>query len=191
MSEEDVETRGPGELNPEKLDKSQIEEWLDSNFEPTFFKLRFLLLVPVLIAFVGAMVMFFVGGYKTYKALYALILKSEFGGAAVTLPIIKGLDAFLIGIILIIFSFGVYDFFVSKLDPADYAGVRPDWFKFESTGELKNKLIELVLVILAIQFFEQMVANVDNFDRPVLYLIIPTGAAILAVSLGFFKWATE
>jgi uncharacterized protein (TIGR00645 family) len=191
MSEEDVEKRGPSELNPETLSKSEIEKWLDRNFEPSFFKLRFLLLVPVLLAFVGALVMFLVGGYNIYKALYALAVYADFGGEAVVLPIIKGLDNFLIGIILIIFSFGVYDFFISKLDPAEYAGVRPDWFKFESTGELKNKLIELVLVILAIQFFEQMVANVDSFDRPVLYLIIPTGAAILAISLGFFKWATE
>lgn len=191
MSEEDAETAIGPEFDPEAIDKSSMESWLDRHFEPPFFKLRLFLLFPVLVSFLGSLVMFFVGGYNTYKALYALLFKVEFGGAPVILPIIKALDAFLIGIILVIFSFGVYDFFISNLDPASHAGVRPDWFKFESTGELKNKLIELVLVILAIQFFEQMVANVETFDRPVMYLIIPGGAAILAISLGFFKWATE
>ena len=52
-------------------------------------------------------------------------------------------------------------------------------------------MVELVLVILAILFFEQMIANVGTFDDPVLYLIIPTGAAILAFSIEFFKWATH
>ncbi|GAB3417127.1 YqhA family protein [Haloparvum alkalitolerans] len=172
-------------------EKDSMEQWLDAYFEPSFFRLRYLLLVPVLVSFVGSLVMFYVGAYDTYKALYALIIQGQSSGEAVILPIVKALDAFLIGIILVIFSFGIYDFFISKLDPAEHAGVRPDWFKFDSTGELKNKLIELVLVILAIQFFEQMIANVDGFEDPMLYLIIPAGAAILAVSLGFFKWATE
>ena len=48
-----------------------------------------------------------------------------------------------------------------------------------------------MLVILAILFFEQIIASVKTFEDPVLYLIIPTGAAILAFSIGFFKWATE
>ena len=52
-------------------------------------------------------------------------------------------------------------------------------------------MVELVLVILAILFFEQMIANAGSFDDPVLFLIIPVGAAILAVSIGFFKWATH
>lgn len=179
------------ELSTPELEKSGKERWLDTNFEPAFFQSRYILLLPVLVAFLGSMVMFAVGTYQTYKAVYAIVVYQDFSGAVVTLPIIKALDAFLVGIILVIFSFGIYDFFISKLDPADHAGIRPDWFKFETTGELKNKLIEVVLVILAIKFFEQIVANIDSFDRPVLYLVIPAGAAILAISLGFFKWATE
>lgn len=175
----------------DRTDESNIEQWLDANFEPPFFKLRYSLLIPVLVSFLGSLGMFIVGSYHTYDALTSLFLQGNFGSKEVTLPIIKALDAFLIGIILVIFSFGIYDFFVSKLDPAEYAGIRPDWFKFETTGELKNKLIEVVLVILAIKFFEQIVANIDTLNEPVLYLIIPIGAAILAFSLGFFKWATE
>lgn len=171
--------------------KSTAEDWLDAHFEPIFFELRYLLLIPVLVSFVGSFVMFFIGTYNTYNAISAIVYQGNFGEKAVILPIIKALDAFLIGIILVIFSFGIYDFFISVLEPADHAGVRPDWFKFESTGELKNKLIEVVLVILSIKFFEQIIGNTDQLDEPILYLIIPTGAAILAISLGFFKWATH
>ncbi|MFB6297200.1 MAG: YqhA family protein [Salinirussus sp.] len=171
--------------------RSDLELWLVENFEPTFFKLRLILIVPVLISMIGSVMMFAVGANHTYKAASAILLKADFSNPGVTLPIIKALDAFLIGIILIIFSFGIYDFFVSILEPAEHAGLRPDWFKFESTGELKTKMVELVLVILAILFFEQIIANVKTFDDPVLYLIIPVGAAILAISIGFFKWSTH
>lgn len=172
-------------------ERSDLELWLVEYFEPPFFKLRFVLIVPILISMIGAFMMFAVGANHTYKAAMAILLKADFSNPAVTLPIIKALDAFLIGIILFIFSFGIYDFFVSILEPAAYAGIRPDWFKFETTGELKTKMVELVLVILAILFFEQMIANVGTFDDPVLFLVIPVGAAILAFSIGFFKWATH
>lgn len=184
----DVPSGQPTEM---EQSKSYKEEWLDEYFEPRFFELRYLLMVPVLVSFAGSIVMFVVGTYNTFNAIYAISIEGDFGQTAVILPIIKALDAFLIGIILVIFSFGIYDFFVSVLEPADHAGVRPDWFKFESTGELKTKLIEVVLVILAIKFFEKIVGNTDKFDEPILYLIIPTGAAILAISLGFFKWTTH
>lgn len=193
-SEQDIDTKTGQNIDTvanANIKETPFEDWLDTNFEPTFFKFRYVLLLPVLISFIGSIIMFLLGGYDTYKAIYALLIKGQTASESVVLPLVKALDAFLIGVILIIFSFGIYDFFISKLDPAEHAGIRPDWFKFESTGELKTKLIELVLVILAIQFFERMIANVDEFNEPIMYLIIPTGAAILAISLGFFKWATE
>jgi len=171
--------------------RSDLELWLAEHFEPPFFKLRFILIVPIMISMIGALMMFAVGTHQIYKAAASILFKADFSNPGVTLPIIKALDAFLIGIILIIFSFGIYDFFVSILEPAEHAGLRPDWFKFETTGELKTKMVELVLVILAILFFEQMIANVESFENPMEFLIIPIGAAILAVSIGFFKWATH
>ncbi|MFB6233362.1 MAG: YqhA family protein [Haloarculaceae archaeon] len=188
-SDEDELGRSGVLIEDEK--RSDLELWLAEHFEPPFFKLRFILIVPILISMIGAVMMFAVGTHQIYKAATAILLKTDFSNTGVTLPIIKALDAFLIGIILIIFSFGIYDFFVSILEPAEHAGLRPDWFKFETTGELKTKMVELVLVILAILFFEQIIANVSSFEDPILFLIIPTGAAILAFSIGFFKWATH
>jgi len=187
----DAEDDGMVSAKFDDAKRSDLELWLVEHFEPPFFKLRFVLIVPILISLIGAFMMFAVGATHTYKAATAILLKTDFSNPGVTLPIIKALDAFLIGIILIIFSFGIYDFFVSVLEPAEHAGIRPDWFKFDSTGELKTKMVELVLVILAILFFEQMIANASSFQDPVEFLIIPIGAAILAVSIGFFKWATH
>lgn len=185
----DSETQNPAAV-PES-DKSRGEVWLDNYFEPHFFELRYTILLPVLMSFFASLVMFAIGTYHVYNATYSLILSQSFASSDVTLPVIQALDAFLVGIVLIIFSFGVYDFFISELEPAQTAGIRPDWFKFETTGDLKNKLIEVVLVILAIKFFEKMVANAKKIESIEMYLVIPIGAAILAISLGFFKWATH
>jgi uncharacterized membrane protein YqhA len=171
--------------------KSNTEVWLDDHFEGFFFELRYAILLPVIISFIAGIIMFVIGTYHVYGAANNMIMDLTFTSKAVTLPIIKALDAFLVGIILIIFSFGVYDFFVSEMEPAQHAGLRADWIKFDTTGDLKNKLIEVVLVILAIKFFEKMVAHGNELDSFERYLVIPIGAAILAVSLGFFKWATH
>jgi len=188
----DADSNITGEVSPEvSSGKSTIEQWLDRYFEPIFFELRYIILVPVLVGFFASMVMFSIGTYHIYNASTALILGGKFSSSKITLPIIKALDAYLVGIILVIFAFGIYDFFISELEPAEGAGLRPDWFKFDSTGDLKNKLIEVVMVILAIKFFEQMVAHVKDITSIEMYLVIPIGAAILAVSLGFFKWATH
>lgn len=188
----DMDAESVNQANTEvDSQKSPIEEGLDEYFEPIFFELRYAILVPVLVGFFASLVMFAIGTYHVFNASTAIFLNGNFSSSAVTLPIIKALDAYLVGIILIIFSFGVYDFFISELEPAETAGLRPDWFKFDSTGDLKNKLIEVVLVILAIKFFEQMVAHVKDINKIEMYLVIPVGAAILAISLGFFKWATH
>lgn len=173
--------------NPER---DPTELWLEDNWEPRFFQLRFFLLVPVIVAFLGALIMFFLGSYNTYQALMTLVNRGVTGDKII-LPLIKALDAFLLGIILVIFSFGVYDFFISPLEPLKHTDIRDDWLKFENIGDLKNKIIEVVFVVLAIVFFEEIVANIGEFEDPTLLLIVPTGAAIIAVSLGFFKWATE
>jgi len=188
---DDTTDRFDPEIDIDDAKRSDIELWLVDNFETPLFKLRYVLLVPILVSILGALMMFAVGWNHAYNALLALLLEQDFSNQGVVLPVIKALDAFLIGIILFIFAFGIYDFFVSVLEPAHDAGVRPDWFKFDSTGELKTKLVELVLVILTIQFFEQMVAVIPEIEEPFMFLIIPAGAATLAFSLGFFKWATH
>lgn len=180
---EDVPT-----IDPDEVDKDPIEEFLDDYFEPLFFMSRYVIIVPVIISLLGAMLMFGIGAYFTYEGLIEL---EHFHVEGVALPLIKAIDAFLLGLILIIFSFGVYDFFVSELEPADEAGVRPDWLKFESVGELKTKVFEVVIVVLAIMFYEQMKANKDGFETFNEFLIIPIGTAFLAIAVGAFKYMTE
>lgn len=172
----------------EDIDKDPIEEFLDDFFEPLFFMSRYVIIVPVVISLLGAILMFGIGAYFTYEGLHEL---QVFHAESVALPLIKAIDAFLLGLILIIFSFGVYDFFVSELEPAEEAGVRPDWLKFESVGELKTKVFEVVIVVLAIMFYEQMKANKDSFTSFSEFLIIPIGTAFLAVAVGMFKYFTE
>lgn len=107
---------------------------MDQNFEPNFFSFRYLIVVPVILSFIGLIAMFIVGGYYTAVSVFRLL---HYHFTHITTPIIKAVDNFLLGLVLIIFSFGVYDLFVSKLEPAKKAGIRPHWLKFDDVASSK------------------------------------------------------
>ncbi|MFB6162982.1 MAG: YqhA family protein [Halococcoides sp.] len=178
----------PDDPDDDAIEKDIIELLLDDYFEPYFFMARYVIIVPVVVSFLGAVLSFGIGTYFTYEGFVELY---HHGTAKVSLHVIKAVDAYLLGLILVIFSFGVYDFFVSELEPAEEAGVRPDWLKFETVGELKNKVVEVVIVILAILFYEQMKAHGGSFSTFKEFLIIPIGTMLLAIAVGSFKFLTE
>ncbi|PKP59220.1 MAG: hypothetical protein CVT89_01545 [Candidatus Altiarchaeales archaeon HGW-Altiarchaeales-2] len=163
--------------------KDRVERWFDVHFEPGFFKARYIIIAPVICSFIGAILAFYVGVYATWEAIYMLINNNtlEIEG-----QLIKVMDAFLMGLILIIFSFGVYDLFVSKLDPAEASGIRPNWLKFNDVGELKVMLTEVILVILTILFFEWVQHNINHLESWSI-LVIPIGVLFIAVGIGVFK----
>jgi len=47
--------------------------------------------------------------------------------------LIKAIDIFLLGLVLIIFSFGIYDLFISKLDPEELTILFFEWAESHAT----------------------------------------------------------
>ena len=190
------------EETTKKVRKDWFEKWLDAHFEAPFFALRYVTVIPVLFAFAGSLVMFAIGGYETWEAIHEIVkLKDHHivDVTKITVPLIKSIDAFLLGLVLMIFSYGIYDLFVSKLDPAEQKGIRPDWMKFKNMGALKVTLAEVVLIILVITFFEVVMSNMDTMLKIAevegeihvrniwILLVIPLGVLLIAVGIGLFK----
>ena len=78
----------------------------------------------------------------------------ELRNEAVT-TIVRALDGFLIGAILLLFAFGVYELFVSKIDPARRSEAVLRFLAPGSLDELKEKVARLVIVVLVIEFFQR------------------------------------
>ena len=106
--------------------------------------------------------------------------------------LIKAVDAFLLGLVMIIFSYGIYDLFISKIDPAERAGARPNWIKFKDMGGLKVTLAQVVLIIRSITGGEIGVTNITKFEDDVwTFLIIPIGVLFIGEGIGVFVKITE
>lgn len=70
--------------------------------------------------------------------------------------IISSVDKYLLATVMLIFSMGLYELFISKIDPASRtAESRPNWLKVTSLDDLKGALGKVILMILIVTFFER------------------------------------
>ncbi len=171
-----------------KSEKDRIEQWLDKHFEPHFFSLKYVIMIPVFISFFGSIIMFIIGGIEAYNSALELF---DGGLKESQIHMVLSVDAFLLGIVLVIFSYGIYDLFISNIDPADRPNVRPNWMKFKDIGELKITLAEVILIILTINFFELVLERMGSFGDPWQLMIIPIGLFFIALGIGVFKKLTQ
>ena len=164
-------------------------------FEHFLWYFRLVIVLGVVGLLMGSSVVFILGILETmhlvgnfFGTLWInhLHLPDESGQGLLTyndliMSVIKIVDDFLVGIVLLIFGLGSYDLFVSRIDPAlDQTDIRPDWLVFSSLEELKGVLGKVVLMILTITFL-QVCINMD-FETPLDLVYL--GAGIAFVSLG-------
>ena len=116
-----------------------------------FLSLRAIMLIGSAGAIVGSLLMFLQGGFYLHEAWHTIMAG---GGAAerqVTVPVLEAVDAFLFGIVLVIFAYGIAIGFVFTL-PQGYGARLPIWMKVGGVGQLKATLAEVVIVVLIVIF---------------------------------------
>lgn len=69
--------------------------------------------------------------------------------------LLKVTDLFLIGIVFLIVGLGFWELFVEDLD-------LPGWLAIASLSDLKDKLIDTLLLVLGVYFVEQVLSNPDT-----------------------------
>ena len=88
-------------------------------FERGIWSTRFIVLIAVILSILSATVLFVLGGWDIVQAIvfYNPIFNENISSNNDLLfKIISSIDLFLIGIVLLIFGFGVYELFISEID---------------------------------------------------------------------------
>jgi len=154
------------------------------------FRLRFISIVAVFFSFLSSLLMFYIGAAKTITAFAIFFSVKETDSKferlettdLATSYLIKSIDAFLIALVLLIFSYGVYVLFIGfKNESSDLF----KWLDISSVGHLKNTLAEVIIVILFVKFLEVALLNLDNLAWEIL--ILPVSILLLALSLKFLE----
>ena len=97
--------------------------------------------------------------------------------------LISAIDLFLIGIVLLIFGFGIYELFVSEIDFAN-SKFTESTLKIRDLDQLKNKIIKVIIIVLIVKFFEKVLKFSENFTTPMDILYF--GLSILSICVGYY-----
>lgn len=71
---------------------------------------------------------------------------------------VGAIDGFLLATILLIFSLGLYELFISDIDQAKNSGRSSKVLIINNLDDLKSKLAKVILMILVVTFFEVSLA---------------------------------
>ena len=131
-------------------------------------------------AIVGSLLMFLQGGFYLHEAWHIIMAEGDVAKRQVTVPVLEAVDAFLFGIVLVIFAYGIAIGFVFTL-PEGYGARLPKWMKVEGVGQLKATLAEVVIVVLIVIFARVVVEANGHLQWSML--VLPTSILLIALAL--------
>ena len=93
------------------------------------------------------------------------------------------IDVFLIGATLIIAAFGLYELFISRVDPDGDGRRLPAWLEMHDLNDLKARVISMIILVTAVTFTDVLL----DFDQAqaldVLYLGVGVAIVIGALTV--------
>ena len=159
---------------------------IEKGFESALWNSRFIILVAVIALLCASLVAFYLGAMSTAEAFGEIIHAHAQGVPVennnVIVYLISSIDEFLLGIIMIIISFGIYELFISKIDviEGEEDSIYPRWLTFHSLEELKAVLTKVIVIIIMVYFFKSVV--VLKFDTPLSILYLAIGIILIALA---------
>jgi len=162
---------------------------LEKIFENSLWGSRFIVILAVVFGLLGAIILFAVASidiFVTAKYVITTYLTGahpEHFHQDVVGGIIGAVDLYLIGVVMLLFSFGLYELFISEIDVAkDEAGEENKILAIHSLDQLKDKISKVIVMVLVVGFFQQVGHTQYNGALDMLYFAL----SITAVAVGLF-----
>ena len=162
---------------------------LERIFENGLWGTRFVVLSAVLFGLLGAIVLFVVASFDIYNVtayvfeVYTTHAHPKYFHEKVVGDIIGAVDLYLIGVVMLIFSFGLYELFISDIDAAKEDEARESKIlAINSLDQLKDKISKVIVMVLVVGFFKKVGLATYSSPLELLYLAL----SITAVSVGLY-----
>ena len=159
---------------------------MSNKLEKILWNFRYITILAVLLSIISAFSLIVLGSWDIIQAVIfynPLFDDSISNNNELLFKIISAIDLFLIGIVLLIFGFGIYELFVSEIDFAN-TKLTESTVKIRDLDQLKNKIIKVIIIVLIVKFFEKVLKYSENFTTPMDLLYF--GLSILSICLGYF-----
>jgi uncharacterized membrane protein YqhA len=159
-------------------------------FETALWNSRLVVLLAVVASLLTAFVMFYVASVDAWYLITHLFEYSSEGlkGAEraamrneIVTHVVEIIDGFLLATVLLIFSLGLYELFISKIDQAKQSETESNVLLINNLDDLKNRLAKVILMILIVKFFEHALSM--QFDSALNLLAFAGGIALIGLAL--------
>lgn len=168
----------------------KINKQIELAFEGLLWNSRWVVITAVVASLVAAMVMFYLATVDAFYMLHHLLEyaspglsmeeRAEIRSDTVT-HVVEIIDGYLLGTVLLIFSLGLYELFISKIDQAEGEALSSKVLLINSLDDLKERLGKVILMILIVKFFEHAIGM--KFTTPLDLLILAGGIALIGLVL--------
>ena len=162
---------------------------LEKAFESSLWASRFMVILAVIFGLIGAIVLFIVASFDIYDTTkfvintYITHAHPQNFHEDVVGGIIGAVDLYLIGVVMLLFSFGLYELFISDIDAAkDDEGNDNQILAIHSLDQLKDKISKVIVMVLVVGFFQKVGHTEYTGALDMLYFAL----SITAIAVGLY-----
>ena len=170
-------------------------KFLESLFEGALWNSRFVIFSAVIGSLVAGFVIFYMATVDVYNLLlHALHYASLPDEARVALHdstvthVVEVVDGYLLATVMLIFSLGLYELFISDIDQAHGSRASSKILVISSLDDLKSRLAKVILMIMIVTLFEEALNM--KLHTPIDLIYMGGSIALVALAL-YFSHAAE
>lgn len=165
----------PGILNYKSL--------VTRRFEHTLYFTRYLTLLAVFGSLFAAIALFIKGSIVVATGLIEFVENIESPHyESILETFVSSVDIFLFAMVLIIFGVGIYELFITKIDPVlQKVDGRPSWMQVKNVDDLKSSLGKVILMVLIVTFFKHSIEV--KYDDITDLLKLSVGILLISAAL--------
>jgi len=163
---------------------------IEKFFEGLIWNSRFIVILAVIFGLIGAIILFIVASMDiwgvavyTFNTIISHAHPEKFHEDIVA-GIIGAVDLYLIAVVMFIFSFGLYELFISDIDQAEGKN-GSKLLAIHNLDQLKDKIAKVIVMVLVVSFFQKVLHT--NFATPLEMLYFALSITALAVGLFFLN----
>lgn len=160
---------------------------LEAIFEGAIWRSRFIILLAVIFGLLGAIILVVVASMDIWHVTLNTVTIITTGAHPdhfhedVVAGIIGAVDLYLIAVVMFIFSFGLYELFISEINEASAKKNGNQILVIHSLDQLKDKIAKVIVMVLIVNFFQRVLHT--NFTTPLEMLYFAISIAALATGL--------
>ena len=166
-------------------------KFFENLFEGALWRSRFVVVIAVIASMISAIAVFYITTVDVWYLVMHILHYADPSLSAearkllhddTVTHVVEVVDGYLLATVMLIFSLGLYELFVSDIDEAHGSRASSKILLIENLDDLKTRLAKVILMILIVKLFEHAVKMKMESVLELLYL----GGSIALVGLALY-----